>query len=254
MKKVIKKQYVVSFYLDERQDSVKFCFADYDSLLRDCKKWWHERYDEGFDMPRFEIKEVVHYKSVTSLFLEKEKVQDLKQLFGAINGLSEYYAGEGNTSKHNALARFLESMRNSMLDEFYNTARISDNTVWHWTDKFKLFDEQTYLYYLEGVREKQSKWVMFLMSAQRDRVVEILNLVKEWNLDEQPEEYSTHFKEDFMACTSDQQFCNTLLKWIDLIRWNPEKLSLYDGTIPQPRSAHYDDEFNPEFDSDAFLD
>lgn len=254
MKKVITKQYTVSFYLEDKLDCVKLCCADYDALLRDCKKWYYDKYEEGYDKPRFEIKEVVHYKSVTSLFLEKDKVHDLKQLFAAVNGLSEYYAGEGNSSKQNALRLFSDSMKNAMLDEFYHTARISDNTLWHWTDQFKLFDEQTYLYYLEGERVKQSQWAMFLMNSPRDRVVEILELVKDWNLDEQPEEYSTHFKEDFIACKSDQQFCNTLLKWTDLIRWNPDKLSLYDGSIPQPRSAHYEDEFNPEFDSDAFLD
>jgi len=254
MNKVIKKQFVVSFYLDEKLDCIRLCCADYDALLRDCKKWYHEKYEEGYDKPRFEIKEVVHYKSVTSLFLEKEKVHYIRQLYAAVNGLAEYYTGEGNISKCSALRRFSESMKKSMLEEFYHTARISDNTVWRWTDDFKLFDEQMYLYYLEGEREHQSQWTMFLMTSPRERVVQILELVKDWNLDEQPEEYSTHFKEDFMACKSDQQFCNTLLKWTDLIRWNPEKLSLYDGSIPQPRSAHYEDEYNPDFDSDAFLD
>lgn len=249
-----KKSYIVSFWLDEVPEAVKICSAEYDILLRDCKKWYHAKYEEGYDKPRFEIKEIYHKKPITSLFLDREKVQALKSLFEAIAGLFRCYMDEGNTSKYNALRRFSESMKNSMQNEFYMTANICDNTVWHWTDKFKLFDEQTYLFYCEGNRVKLSAWSMFLITSERERAREILELVKEWNLDDQPEEYVKPFQEDFMACKSEQQFCNTLLKWSDLIRWNPEKLSLYDGSIPQPRPSHYDDEFNPEYDSDAFMD
>lgn len=255
MKKVeIKKNYVVTFFLDGVQDSVKFCCAQYDALLHDCKKWYRAKYDEGYDKPSFEIKEIVAYKSATALFLDNEKVRSLKLLFGAVKGLTEYYLKENEILKYKAIRRFSESMKNNMQNEFYASANICDNTVWSWTDKFKAFDKETFLHYMEGRPVKLDQWTMFLMTADVQRTRSILDLVREWNLDNQPQDYVMPFKEDFMACKSDQQFCKTLLKWTDLIRWNPENLSLYDGSIPQPRPSHYEDEINPEFDSDAFLD
>lgn len=193
-------------------------------------------------------------KPITSLFLDKEKRQSILALQKAIKDkYAQYKPGDVKKSRLKDLAL---DMWNSMQNEFYMTASICDNTVWHWQDELEKFDEQGYL--IERTPEELTDWTKLCKGwYDRNRLQEVLNLVRDFNLDCQPSEFVEAFQSDFRAAKNNDTFCSAIYKWTDLIYWSPWKLSLLDSTYFQPKSAHYEDDFNPDVDdaeSDIFLD
>lgn len=192
-------------------------------------------------------------KPLTSLFLDKDKRKALAELLKAAK--DKYATYEKDDVKRLRLKRFSYDMYNSLQNEFYMTANICDNSIWKWQDKLSEFDTYGYLYYDVGNIQELSEWTILVKGwYNRNWAVEVLRLIKDFNLDSQEPEYVTVFMNDFKTAKNEQQFCSAILKWTDLIHWSPWKLSLYDNTFPQPVSAHYEDDFNPEVDSDSILD
>ena len=215
-------------------------------------------------------------KPLTSMFLEKAKYEALvnlqkeyKKLYTSYSHLSFYksheeilrhFSMEGlkcseyeYAFKQYKLHEFAVGMWNDMENEFYMTADICWNTIWKYQDALQQFDRMGYL--LVGTPEKLSDWsVKIKENYHREWTVELLKLIKDFNLDNQPEDYVNSFMNDFKSVHDRSSFCSALYKWTELIRWAPEKLALLDGTYVQPISVHYEDDYNPDVDSDAILD
>lgn len=191
-------------------------------------------------------------KPLTSFFLEKDKREALCTLLKGVKAKYRSY-GPGEDYVKEKLRDFSVDMWNKLQNEFYMTADVCWNSIWNYQDAFERFDSYGYL--LVGAPEQLTSWTQKLKNNyHREWAIEVLKLIKDFNLDNQPSDYSTAFMNDFMAVKTHQQFCSALLKWTDLIRWSPEKLSLYDNTFQQPVNVHYEDELNPDVDSDAILD
>lgn len=190
-------------------------------------------------------------KSLTSIFLAQDKRMSIVALQKAIKALYKSYA-EGSV-KRARLKDLALDMWNSLQNEFYMSASISDNTIWHWQDEVEKFDEFGYL--VEREPEALSDWTLLLKGwYNRNWAFEVLTFVKDWNLDNQDPEYVRAFQRDFMKARDNEQFCSVLYKWNDLVHWSPWKMSLLDTSFQMPTSVHYEDDFNPDVDSDAYLD
>lgn len=190
-------------------------------------------------------------KPLTSLFLEKDKREALCKLLKECKALYKSYDKED--VKRLKLHDFSVGMWNDLQNEFYMTADICWNTIWKYQDALQQFDRMGYL--LVGTPEKLTAWsVKIKENYHREWAVELLKLIKDFNLDNQPEDYVNSFMNDFKSVHDRSSFCSALYKWTELIRWAPEKLALLDGTYVQPISVHYEDDYNPDVDSDAILD
>lgn len=181
-------------------------------------------------------------KSVTRFFLTKEKCESVKTLQ---QSFKEVYKESHNRPLLKDLAN---DMWNSIQNEFYMTANISDNSIWSWTDKVAAFEESGYLL-VPANREELTEWTMLLKGFyNQEWTYEVLKLLKDFSLDCQPHDYVVAFQNDFTKVKTQADFCAALLKWNDLIYWNPDKLHLLDNTFQQPLNSHYDDEFNDDCD------
>lgn len=185
-------------------------------------------------------------KPLTTLFLEKDKRSEIGNLLKKTKELYLFY--DKDSVKRCNLRLLSLDMWNSMQNEFYMTADISDNTVWKWQDAIESYDETGYLL-VNNQPEELSSWSKLLISFfHRDWAIEVLKLIKDFNLDNQPGDYVTAFQNDFKRVKDKASFCGVLLKWTDMIKWSPWKLSLLDNTFQQPINEHYDCEFNAECD------
>ena len=190
-------------------------------------------------------------KPLTSLFLDKDKRTTLCELLKTFK--EKYKTYSDDDVKKLRLKNLAVDMWNSLQDEFFHTADITDNSIWKWQDKLEVFDEYGYLYDVQST--ELSDWAELVKGwYNRNWAVEVLKLIKDFNLDNQSPEYVRVFKSDFKSVKNEQQFVSAVYKWSDLIYWSPWKLSLLDNTFQQPRNVHYEDDFNPDVDSDAYLD
>lgn len=188
-------------------------------------------------------------KPLTSLFLGEEKRKSIFELMKNIKDKFKSY--DKNDVKRYRLVNLSNDMWNSMQNEFYMTANICSNTVWRWEDELSNFDKTGYLLY-EVQRTELTEWSELLKGwFDRQWAVEVLKLIKDFNLDNQEKELVTYFQNDFKRARNDKEFRSALLKWHDLIHWSPWKMELLKGTFPQPVPSHWDNEFSAEIDEDV---
>lgn len=193
------------------------------------------------------MKTKLKIRSLTSFFLARETVQSVISLQRSIKDMYGSYAPED--VKKARLKVLATDMWNSLQNEFYMTANICPNTVWEWQDRIASFDEYGYLL-VDGVSCELSEWTILVKGwYKKEWGYEVLKLIKDFNLDNQPTDYVTVFMNDFKKARNDVEFSSVLLKWNDLIYWSPWKLSLYDNTFQKPLPVHYDEDFEPEVDS-----
>lgn len=203
-------------------------------------------------------------KPLTSYFLESDKREALCKLLksykdqylvykeAAKDTITEDYYKKGLICsnahlKQVQLKRYIESMWNSLQNEFYETADICWESIWCFQDILSKFDESGYL--LPPRPVELSKWSQLLKSwVHKEWAIEVLKLVKDFKLDYQPEDYVTAFQNDFKRVKDKASFCSAVLKWNDMIYWSPWKLSLLDNTCQQPINEHYDCDFNAEYE------
>lgn len=184
--------------------------------------------------------------SLTKLFLEKDKIHEIGKLMKTVKDLYKSYAEDD--VKRFRLKDLANDMWNSLQNEFYMTANICDNTVWHWQDEVEKFDEYGYL--IERKPCELEPWSRLVQSwYHKEWAIEVMKLIKDFNLDNQNPDYVAVFQGDFKKVKDEQEFCSVLMKWNDLIYWSPWKLSLYDNTFQQPLNSHWDSEFNLDYDS-----
>lgn len=189
------------------------------------------------------------HKNLTSLFLAKDKRQQLCDLLKAVK--TQYKSYDKDNVKRARLKVFAEDMWNALQNEFFHTCDISDNSIWKWQDDLKNFDEYGYL--IERKPEELSDWSVLIKGwYKREWSVEVLNLIKDFNLDNREPEFTSVFKDDFRHVKNQEQFVSAIYKWTDLIYWSPWKLALLESKIPQPRSVHYEDDYNPDVDEVEF--
>jgi hypothetical protein len=205
-------------------------------------------------------------KSLTSIFLAQDKRLSIAALLKSIKAQYRVYMDatkderkvEGlicsnSQYKQAELRRFAEYVWNSLQNEFYHTADISWNSIWRFQDEFEGFDESGYL--MVTMPEPLTEWTKLVKSwYNRNWAYEVLNFIKDWNLDNQDPEYVRVFQADFKKVKDEEQFISALYKWNDLVHWSPWKMSLLDTSFQMPQSVHYEDDFNPDVDSDAYLD
>jgi hypothetical protein len=240
------KEFMVTCYLDGKQVFCKNFKASKDTVLTKCKQWYWAKYNEGY-RPRFEIKEQYHEKSLTSIFLDADKKRALANLLKKAKDLYKSYPEEFEGKKCRLYNRIMD-MWNSVQNEFFMTCDVCDNTIWKWEDFFEQFDRVGYL--IEQEPEQLSDWSKLLEGwYHRDWAVEVLKIIKEFNLDNQKPEIVTVFQNDFKSVRSEKELHSALLKWYDLIFWSPWKLEMLENTFPQPQSSHWEDEFNPDIET-----
>lgn len=246
------RQWKVTFHRRDELDVVKYFTCNKYDLFKSIKQINEKYRGEGYVGVHNTIEEVVAApKPLTSLFLEKDKREALCSLLKSVK--AKYKSYDKEDVKRARLRDFSVGMWNSLQNEFYMSADVCWNSIWKFQDAFEQFDSCGYL--LVGEPVKLDAWTEKLKNNyHRDWTIEVLKLIKDFNLDSQPECYVAAFMDDFMAVKNHQQFCGALLKWTDLIRWSPDKLSLLDDTYMQPKSVHYEDEYNPDVDSDYILD
>lgn len=186
-------------------------------------------------------------KRLAFRFLPKQK---RVAFFVLLKNIKTCYASmPKNDSRREFVKNFSISLWNSLEDEFFMTADISDNTLWRWQDLWNKFFVDGYFSFTKVTCEPSS-WTQLLKGwYNRVWVYEVLKLIKDFNLDNQPSCYATAFQGDFKKVKSSADFFGSLLKWNDLIYWHPEKLSLLDYSVPMPQQSHFEDEFN---DADDF--
>lgn len=221
--------------------------------------------------------------SVMKLFLDKDKQCQLKQLFLAYKALYESYE-KGSLWAIRLRVKIYE-MYGRIESEFYHTADVCQNTIWQWQDYLDNFPRTgcllcSYphiedLYDSLNLAETESEkrriqssisawwkhqkespffdpWRELLSSwHNRQRVISILQLVKDFNLDNQDSALVNMFKTDFMCASTDKQFASALIKWNDLILWSPWKQELYRDCCPLPANSHWEDEYNPDFNDNS---
>lgn len=237
------KEYKVVFYADGSELGTRNLQVTKQQLWKKLKNWMAYMRENGREHPHFEITEVYHEKSLMSLFLDKERLSQVGLLVKSAKELVASYDKEDPKRCRAELLR--DRMVISLKDEFFMTADICENTVWKWQDLISQFDKVGYL--LEVPYAESSEWGIFFENCYiREWKVEILKLVKDWNLDNQEQTFVSLFQHDFMACKSKEQFYSAILKWTDLIHWSPWKLEFYRYSIPQPLNNHWDDDFNDD--------
>lgn len=218
-------------------------------LWKYLKQWLATVKSEHPDyMPRFEFEEIVMHKPVTSYFLSSEKRSTISSL---LKDVKTAYKNTKYTDPfaHHQVRLFSEHMWNSMQNEFYMTADICDNTIWHFQDEFHYFIENDI--FTITFNAQPTEWTQLLNGWYNPLWVrEVMKLVSNFNLDNQNPDYVAVFQNDFKKVKNEAEFCAAILKWTDLIYWHPEKLSLYDYTFQQPLNSHYDDEFNDDVKDD----
>jgi len=241
------KEYKVVFFADGSEIGTRVIQATKQQLWKKLKNWIAVERDNGREHPHFEITEVVHYKPLTSLFLDKDKITAVGNLLKDVKALVKSYDKED--CKFGRARRMAVDMWNSLQNEFYMSANICDNTVWKWQDAVKDFDKTGYLFDREPC--ELTEWTKYLTGLYiRDWAFEILNLIKDFNLDNQEPAYVSNFQHDFMSVKNKEQFYSTVLKWTDLVYWSPWKLEFLKNSVPQPLNMHWDDDFNEDvFDS-----
>lgn len=196
-------------------------------------------------------------KPITSIFLDKDKRLEIIGLQKDVKRQYASYDKDKDALKRSRLRDLAEDMWNSMQNEFYHSSDISVSTIAYWQDEIIRFNEEGYLF--ERKPEPLSEWTKLCKSwYDRNRTYEVLNLIRNSGcaFDGRPEAWEV-FQSDFKQSKTNEQFCSAILKWTDLTFWSPWKLDLYDSSYFQPRSAKYEDEFNPDVDdaeSDIFLD
>lgn len=184
--------------------------------------------------------------SLTKYFLDKKTINDLAELMKKVKDLYKSYNEEN--FKRPCLKDLANDMWYSLQNEFYMTANICQNTVWHWQDKVDKFDECGYL--IEGEHCGLTDWSKLIAGWYRKEwAVGVLKLIRDFNLDNQEPDYVVAFQNDFKKVKNESEYCSALLKWNDLIYWSPWKLSLYDNTFQQPLSSKWDDDFNSDVDA-----
>lgn len=238
------KEYKVVFFADGSEIGTRVLQVSKQQLWKKLKNWLAYMRENGREHPHFEITEVYHEKSLMSLFLEKERLSQVGLLLKSAKELVNSY--DEKDPKH-LRAKYLRGcLINSLKDEFYMTADICENTVWKWQDLISQFDKVGYL--LEKYPDPEyTDWTDFFRTCYiREWKVEILKLVKEWNLDNQEQTFVSLFQHDFMACKSKEQFYSAVLKWTDLIHWSPWRLEFFRYSIPQPLNNHWDDDYNDD--------
>lgn len=237
------KEYKVVFYADGSEIGTRNLQVTKQQLWQKLKNWLAYMRDNGREHPHFEITEVYHEKSLMSLFLEKERLSQVGLLVKSAKELVASYDKED--PKRSRAEAVLQRMCYSLKDEFYMTADVCENTVWKWQDILSQFDKVGYL--LDIPDPEVTAWTQFFEDCYiRDWKVEILKLVKDWNLDNQEQTFVSLFQHDFMACKTKEQFYSAVLKWTELIHWSPWKLEFYRYSIPQPLNNHWDDDFNDD--------
>ena len=133
------KLFHVSYFLDKNpMGTERLCAQSEADLLKHLKRWYYREYKKGFS-PKFEYKEIVQYKPLTALFVDKDVREALNGLVKDVKDLYKSYADD--SVKKARLKTFSVEMWNELQDEFYHTANICINSVWKWSDKFKVFDE-----------------------------------------------------------------------------------------------------------------
>lgn len=237
------KEYKVVFFADGSEIGTRNLQLTKSELWKKLKNWLNYMRENGREHPHFEITEVYHEKSLMSLFLEKERLSEVGLLVKSAKELVASYDKED--PKRSRAEAVLERMCYSLKDEFYMTADICENTVWKWQDIVSQFDKVGYL--LDIPNPEVSDWTQFFENCYiREWKVEILKLVKDWNLDNQEQTFVSLFQHDYMSCKTKEQFYSAVLKWTDLIHWSPWKLEFYRYSIPQPLNNHWNDDFNDD--------
>lgn len=245
------KEYMVTCFLDGRQVFCKNFKASKNTVLTKCKQWYWQKYNEGYK-PRFEIQEQYHEKTLTSLFLDKDKKESVAKLLQRAKDLYKSYPEEFQGKKCRLYNKCL-SMWNSIQNEFYMTANVCDNTVWKWEDFLDSFDRVGYL--IDEEPEQLSDWSKLLSGwYHRDWAVQVLKIIKDFNLDNQKPEIVTVFQNDFKSVRNEKELNSMLLKWYDLVFWSPWKMEMLENTFPQPKNAHWDDEFNSDVENTFFAE
>lgn len=238
------KNYIVTLFLDGREIGKERWQGAEADVLKRFKKWAYQQKLKDF-RPRFTIEEEKRCKPLTSLFLSESKRSTLSTLMKSFR--EKYASYDKEDIKRKRLKELATNMWNSLQDEFFHTADISDNSIWKWQDKLAAYEDYEYLY---DVRPAElSDWSVLLKGwYHREWAVEVLKLVKDFNLDNENPEYVLAFKNDFKSVKNEQQFISAIYKWSDLIYWSPWKLSLLENSFEQPRNVHYEDDFNPDVD------
>lgn len=196
-----------------------------------------------------------------SYFLDAEQKLALGFLLKAARQqYAKYPVGD---MKRQRMYWFSLDMWNDLQNEFYETADISLNTFWKWQDRLDQFDKCGYLFYdsISRVQELTS-WAIFMRCSPQKRVFDVLKFIRDCKIDGLPPEIVDKFRKELFSWevaretrTDEKGFSRIMMKWFDLTRWSPWKLSLLDDTFSQPVSVHYEDEFNPDVeDCDAYLD
>lgn len=215
--------------------------------------------------------------SMMKLFLPKERYDQLQKLFADYKSLYKSY--ETGSEKSIRLRSRIFFMYSCIEDEFYMSADVCQETIWKWADELENFDRTGYLLnpcpdledlyqdlsLAETVQDRKSissrivklwhnisengssVWTKFLKVSQRPRVLSILDLIKNFNLDNQESEVVEMFQNDFMSASSDERFSSVLIKWNDLILWSPWKLDLFKGSCPLPTNSHWESDYNLDF-------
>lgn len=242
------KEYKVVFFADGSEIGTRVLQVSKQQLWKKLKNWLAYMRENGREHPHFEITEVYHEKSLMSLFLEKERLSQVGLLVKSAKELVASYDKED--PKRSRAEAVLQRMCYSLKDEFYMTADVCENTVWKWQDIISQFDKVGYL--LDIPDPEVTAWMQFFEDCYiREWKVEILKLVKDWNLDNQEQTFVSLFQHDFMSAKNKEQFYSAVLKWTDLIHWSPWKLGFFRYSIPQPLNMHWEDDYNEDV-SDVF--
>lgn len=245
------KEYKVDFFDGKEPLGTRTLQVTKQQLWKKLKLWLEVARDRGREKPRFEITEVYHEKPLTSLFLEKERISDVNDLLKSVKELVKSYE-KGSVKRDRAIKMGL-SMWNELQNEFYMSTNICDNTIWKWQDYIESFDRTGYLF--DRGEICLDAWATFMKGLYiRQWAVEILNLVKDWNLDNQDPLYVLNFQHDFMRAKNKEEFYSALLKWTDLIYWSPWKMKFMDNSLPQPLNMHWEDDYNEDLENNMIAE
>lgn len=237
------KEYKVVFFADGSEIGTRNLQLTKSELWKKLKNWLNYMRENGREHPHFEITEVYHEKSLMSLFLDKERLSEVGLLLKSAKELVASYDKED--PKRPRAESMLKYMCYELKDEFYMTANVCENTIWKWQDVISMFDKVGCL--LVNPDPVITEWSQFFENCYiREWKVEILKLVKEWNLDNQEQVFVNLFQHDFMSCRTKEQFYSAILKWTDLIHWSPWKLEFYRYSVPQPLNMHWEDDYNED--------
>lgn len=245
------KEYKVDFFDGKESLGTRTLQVSKQQLWKKLKLWLEVARDRGREKPRFEITEVYHEKPLTTLFLDKDKREQISGLLKSAKELLKSY--DKDSVKFARARRMALCMWNEVQNEFYMSTKICDNTVWKWQDCIAEFDRTGYLFDNEPC--ELTEWTKFLTGLYiRQWAVEILNIVKDWNLDNQDPVYVKNFQHDFMRAKNKEEFYSALLKWTDLIYWSPWKMKFMENSVPQPLNMHWEDDYNEDLENNMIAE